>query len=117
MCGGVLQLSSREPARDAATGERSLDFGGRVTRGSVKNFQMELGAPMPADADPIEYAHAGGPGGARVLGADGRRSLLCQFGKVARDEFILDFRHPLSPVQAFALGLTALSRKLSSEGG
>ena len=42
---------------------------------------------------------------------------MLQFGKSARDEFILDFTFPLSPVQAFALALTALARKLASEGG
>ena len=71
---------------------------------------MELGGPMHADDDPSKS-------GCPVLGADGSRPLAFQFGKAGKEEFILDFRHPLSPVQAFALGITALARKLSSEGG
>jgi hypothetical protein len=110
LSGGVLQLASKQPALDASSGTRMLNFGGRVTHGSVKNFQMELGAPMTAEADPAAS-------GCAVLGADGARPLLLQFGKAGKDEFILDFRHPLSPVQAFALGITAIARKLSSEGG
>lgn len=101
--GGLLHLCTKEATLDPQTGARTLHFGGRVRCSSVKNFQMEL----------LE----GGDGATTVLGADGARPLVCQFGKRARDEFILDFRHPLSPIQAFALGLTALARKLSSEGG
>lgn len=109
--GGVLQLSNKEARPDPATGApASLNFGGRVKLGSVKNFQMELGLPIDLAEDP---AATDTP----MLGADGARPLLLQFGKVARDEYILDFRHPLSPVQAFALGITALARKIASEGG
>lgn len=83
--------------------------------GSVKNFQMEHGPPSAPDEPQFPDLESLPDG--TVLGADGARPLLFQFGKLSSDTFILDFRHPLSPVQAFALGLTALARKLSSEGG
>ena len=101
--GGLLVLSSREAALNPTTGVRTLNFGGRVTMGSVKNHQLELGAPQ------------GTPG--PIVGSDGQRPLVFQFGKRAKDVFILDFRHPLSPVQAFGIGITALARKLATEGG
>ena len=114
MCGGgVLQLSHREARPHPQTGAPHLNFGGRVKFGSVKNFQMELGPPSADTSRPDLQSLPPGT----VLGGDGERPLLLQFGKAGSDTFILDFRHPLSPVQAFALGLTALVRKLSSEGG
>ena len=38
-------------------------------------------------------------------------------GKVAKGEYILDYGYPLTPLQALALGLSALSLKLANEGG
>jgi hypothetical protein len=125
MSRGVLHLSTKEAALRPGTGERSLNFGGRVKLGSVKNFQMEINSSSAAGGEgDASRAGAAAEAAARprttstvVVGADGAQPLAFQFGKVGRDEFILDFRHPLSPVQAFALGLTALARKLSSQGG
>lgn len=55
-----------------------LNFRGRVTVPSVKNFQL-------VGADPTD--------------------VLCQFGKVGEDRFHLDYKQPLNAVQAFALAL------------
>ena len=38
--------------------------------------------------------------------------ILLQFGRRAGDSFALDFAHPFSPVQAFAVALSALHSKL-----
>ena len=38
-------------------------------------------------------------------------------GKVAKGEYILDYGYPLTPLQALALGLSALALKLANEGG
>ena len=108
----VLMLVSRESEADPQTGHRTLDFGGRVLLASVKNFQMELALPEGL------HSTAAAPVGDDTNDCRAeRRPLVLQFGKSARDEFILDFTFPLSPVQAFALALTALARKLASEGG
>ena len=37
--------------------------------------------------------------------------------KAAKDEYILDFGYPLTPLQALALGLSALAYKVANEGG
>ena len=55
-----------------------LNFRGRVTVPSVKNFQL-----VGEDASEV----------------------LCQFGKVGDDRFHLDYKEPLNAVQAFALAL------------
>ncbi|XP_051152062.1 tubby-like F-box protein 7 [Andrographis paniculata] len=73
-----------------------LNFHGRVTVASVKNFQLVAAA-----------ADQGGKG-------DGDTMLL-QFGKVGDDTFTMDYRHPLSPFQAFAICLTSFGTKLACE--
>ena len=60
--------------------ENGLNFNGRVTVPSVKNFQL------------VEQ--------------DDRDTVLMQFGKVGEDRFHMDFRAPLTAVQAFAIVLS-----------
>ncbi|KAJ8755681.1 hypothetical protein K2173_022581 [Erythroxylum novogranatense] len=75
-----------------------LNFHGRVTVASVKNFQLV------ATADPSQ------PGG---KGDD--ETVLLQFGKVGDDIFTMDYRQPLSAFQAFAICLTSFGTKLACE--
>ncbi|MQM13645.1 hypothetical protein Taro_046571 [Colocasia esculenta] len=75
-----------------------LNFHGRVTVASVKNFQLV------AAADPTQ------PGG-----VGDEETVLLQFGKVAEDMFTMDYRHPLSAFQAFAICLTSFGTKLACE--
>lgn len=64
-----------------------LDFGGRVTTASVKNFQL-----------------VGSQEGAVVM----------QFGRTSdTDTFVMDYQWPLSAVQAFAVALSAFDTKLA----
>lgn len=81
-------LESRLPTFE--NGYYRLNFHGRVSVPSVKNFQLverPRGAPPHADAQICD---------ARVL---------LQFGKVDAHKFHLDFRAPVTPLQAFALAL------------
>uniref|UniRef100_A0A1D1XMR2 Tubby-like F-box protein n=1 Tax=Anthurium amnicola TaxID=1678845 RepID=A0A1D1XMR2_9ARAE len=75
-----------------------LNFHGRVTVASVKNFQLV------ATVDPSR------PGG---LGDE--ETVLLQFGKVGDDTFTMDYCHPLSAFQAFAICLTSFGTKLACE--
>ncbi|KAL4554119.1 hypothetical protein LXL04_039759 [Taraxacum kok-saghyz] len=75
-----------------------LNFHGRVTVASVKNFQLV------ATLDPSQ------PGGK----GDGETVLL-QFGKVGDDVFTMDFRQPLSAFHAFAICLSSFGTKLACE--
>ncbi|MBA0809305.1 hypothetical protein Gohar_024971 [Gossypium harknessii] len=75
-----------------------LNFHGRVTVASVKNFQLA------ATVDPSQ------PGG-----KGDEEKVLLQFGKVGDDTFTMDYRSPLSPYLAFAICLTSFGTKLACE--
>ncbi|KAK8647819.1 hypothetical protein V6N13_121546 [Hibiscus sabdariffa] len=75
-----------------------LNFHGRVTVASVKNFQLS------ATVDPSQ------PGG-----KGDEEKVLLQFGKVGDDTFTMDYRHPLSAFLAFAISLTSFGTKLACE--
>ncbi|XP_039133476.1 tubby-like F-box protein 8 [Dioscorea cayenensis subsp. rotundata] len=81
-----------------------LNFRGRVTVASVKNFQLiaaaqpPAGAPTPSQPAPPEHD-----------------KIILQFGKVAKDMFTMDYRYPLSAFQAFAICLSSFDTKLACE--
>jgi hypothetical protein len=84
-----------------------LNFRGRVTVASVKNFQLTAAAPPAAGAPtPPHPAPTPPPEHDKVI---------LQFGKVAKDMFTMDFRYPLSAFQAFALSLSSFDTKLACE--
>ncbi|KAJ4772480.1 Tubby-like F-box protein [Rhynchospora pubera] len=99
-----------------------LNFRGRVTVASVKNFQLIAAAgssgptghtgavnPLPA-AGP-----APPPSGAGSASSSDHDKIILQFGKVAKDMFTMDYRYPLSAFQAFAICLTSFDTKLACE--
>uniref|UniRef100_A0A1I8BSL7 WD_REPEATS_REGION domain-containing protein n=1 Tax=Meloidogyne hapla TaxID=6305 RepID=A0A1I8BSL7_MELHA len=63
--------------------QSQLDFNGRVTQESAKNFQ-------------IEYQN---------------RQVL-QFGRIENGAYTLDFREPFSAIQAFAIALASITQRL-----
>ncbi|KAL6999635.1 Tubby-like F-box protein 7 [Sarracenia purpurea var. burkii] len=75
-----------------------LNFHGRVTVASVKNFQLVA---------TMDQSQPGGKGD--------EETVLLQFGKVGDDTFTMDFRQPLSAFQAFAICLTSFGTKLACE--
>ncbi|ONK69035.1 uncharacterized protein A4U43_C05F18610 [Asparagus officinalis] len=75
-----------------------LNFHGRVTVASVKNFQL---------AATIDPSQEGGVGD--------EETVLLQFGKVGDDTFTMDYRQPLSAFQAFAICLTSFGTKFACE--
>jgi len=82
-----------------------LNFRGRVTIASVKNFQLiaassqpPAGAPTPSQPAPPE-----------------QDKIILQFGKVSKDMFTMDYRYPLSAFQAFAMCLSSFDTKLACE--
>lgn len=82
-CGNwSMEITSRRPRWNAKHKSLSLDFRGRVSMASAKNFQLESPFTMS------------------------QGSSLLLFGKVAEQKFVLDYRAPLGRVQAFAAVLS-----------
>ncbi|XP_024020612.1 tubby-like F-box protein 5 [Morus notabilis] len=75
-----------------------LNFKGRVTVASVKNFQLV------AAVDPSH----------NVSEAEQERVIL-QFGKIGKDIFTMDYSYPLSAFQAFAICLSSFDTKPACE--
>ncbi|RWW57560.1 hypothetical protein BHE74_00035641 [Ensete ventricosum] len=82
-----------------------LNFRGRVTVASVKNFQL-VSAVQPA---------AGAPTPSEPPAPSEHDKIILQFGKVAKDMFTMDYRYPLSAFQAFAICLSSFDTKLACE--
>ena len=94
-----------------------LNFRGRVTVASVKNFQLIAAtqpAPAPAPAAAAAAAAAGTPTPSQPTQSDHDKIIL-QFGKVGKDMFTMDYRYPLSAFQAFAICLSSFDTKLACE--
>ena len=84
---GLLALQNRPPWWNVELGSFVLNFGGRVSVASVKNFQL-----CGSDQDYI----------------------MLQFGRIqGRHSFTMDFQHPLTAVQAFAIAISSLQSKIS----
>ncbi|XP_013876777.1 tubby-related protein 4 isoform X1 [Austrofundulus limnaeus] len=81
--GFLYVMANKQPLWNEATQVYQLDFGGRVTQESAKNFQIEL---------------------------DGRQ--VMQFGRIDGNAYILDFQYPFSAVQAFAVALANVTQRL-----
>jgi hypothetical protein len=85
---GLLALQNRPPWWNIELGSFVLNFGGRVSVASVKNFQL-------CDRNDQDY-------------------IMLQFGRIqGRHSFTMDFQHPLTATQAFAIAISSLQSKIS----
>ncbi|KAF4350129.1 hypothetical protein CsatB_008746 [Cannabis sativa] len=75
-----------------------LNFKGRVTVASVKNFQLV------AAAEPCQN-----------VSAAEQEKVILQFGKIGKDIFTMDYRYPLSAFQAFSICLSSFDTKPACE--
>ncbi|KAL6527616.1 Tubby-related protein 3 [Orobanche minor] len=75
-----------------------LNFNGRVTVASVKNFQL------------VASVENGGSGS-----REEHENVVLQFGKVGKDIFTMDYQYPVSAFQAFAICLSSFDTKIACE--
>ncbi|KAL8145026.1 tubby-like F-box protein 5 [Apium graveolens] len=75
-----------------------LNFKGRVTVASVKNFQLVAAVDISQNVPPAE-----------------QEKVILQFGKIGKDIFTMDYRYPLSAFQAFAICLSSFDTKPACE--
>ena len=84
---GLAVFQNRPPWWNVELGAFVLNFGGRVSVASVKNFQL---------CERRDQDH------------------IMQFGRIqGRHNFTMDFQHPLTPAQAFAIAISSLQSKIS----
>mmetsp|Transcript_11899 Transcript_11899/g.19645 ORF Transcript_11899/g.19645 Transcript_11899/m.19645 type:complete len:561 (+) Transcript_11899:86-1768(+) len=91
--GRITYLQNKTPKWDEAHGGHVLNFQGRVTESSVKNFQL----CWPGGEDPDQ--------------------VVLQFGRVGKHKFNMDLRFPLSPFQAFSICVACLDGKIADRKG
>lgn len=85
----MVYMINKPPRWNEQVGAYVLNFNGRVTMASVKNFQL--------------------------VNPDDQETVLLQFGRVGKDSFTMDYRWPLCPVQAFGIALSSFDYKLACE--
>ncbi|XP_076311472.1 protein king tubby 2-like isoform X2 [Tachypleus tridentatus] len=85
----VLELHNKTPIWKNESQTYVLNFHGRVTRPSVKNFQIV--------SDNDAYC------------------IIMQFGRVDENIFTLDYRYPMCGLQAFAIAISSFDTKLACE--
>ncbi|KAK7357228.1 hypothetical protein VNO80_16512 [Phaseolus coccineus] len=88
-----------------------LNFRGRVTVASVKNFQLIAATSMTAPASIGSGPTLSHP----TQSSSDHDKIILQFGKVGKDMFTMDYRYHLSAFQAFAICLTSFDTKLACE--
>ncbi|XP_018438936.1 tubby-like F-box protein 10 isoform X2 [Raphanus sativus] len=102
-----LVLKNKQPRWHEQLQCWCLNFRGRVTVASVKNFQL-VAARQP-------QTQGGTAGGAAAPSHPEQDKVILQFGKVGKDMFTMDYRYPLSAFQAFAICLSSFDTKLACE--
>lgn len=85
----LIELHNKTPVWNEETQSYVLNFHGRVTQASVKNFQI-------VHDNDVDY-------------------IVMQFGRVAEDVFTMDYRYPMCAMQAFAIALSSFDSKLACE--
>ncbi|XP_075516324.1 tubby-like F-box protein 6 isoform X2 [Primulina tabacum] len=93
---GSLILRNKAPRWHEQLQCWCLNFHGRVTVASVKNFQL-VASPENGQVGP-EHG-----------------KVILQFGKVGKDVFTMDYRFPISAFQAFAICLSNFDTKIACE--
>lgn len=85
----LVTMINKSPKWNEQMQAYCLNFNGRVTKASVKNFQL--------------------------VDCDAQDRTILQFGKVGKDSFTMDYAWPLNALQAFAICLTSFDNKLACE--
>ncbi|XP_056222242.1 tubby protein homolog isoform X2 [Seriola aureovittata] len=83
----LVTLVNKSPSWNEQTQSYVLNFHGRVTQASVKNFQ--------------------------IIHPDNDDYIVMQFGRVAEDVFSMDYSFPMCALQAFAITLSSFDGKLA----
>lgn len=109
-----------------------LNFRGRVTVASVKNFQLIASSAESVDNNNNNSNNQNvnnnnhqnnnhvnnttpATAGSSQTSSNDHDKVILQFGKIGKDLFTMDYRYPLSAFQAFAICLSSFDTKLACE--
>lgn len=98
ICVDSLMLKNKAPRWHEQLQCWCLNFKGRVTVASVKNFQLVASVDSSHNVSAVE-----------------QDKVILQFGKIGKDIFTMDYRYPLSAYQAFAICLSSFDTKPACE--
>lgn len=93
---GMLVLRNKAPRWHEQLQCWCLNFNGRVTVASVKNFQL-VASPKNGVSEQAQ------------------ENVILQFGKVGKDVFTMDYQYPISAFEAFAICLSSFDTKIACE--
>lgn len=82
-----------------------LNFHGRVTQASVKNFQLVHASDGKHNILSVNFNSL----------TSTEDYVVLQFGRIADDIFTLDYRFPMCAVQAFGIALSSFDSKWACE--
>ncbi|KAI3704547.1 hypothetical protein L1987_74771 [Smallanthus sonchifolius] len=97
-CNDHLILKNKSPRWHEQLQCWCLNFKGRVTVASVKNFQLVASVGSSHNVSEAE-----------------QNKVILQFGKIGQDIFTMDYRYPISAYQAFAICLSSFDTKPACE--
>ncbi|KAL0735565.1 hypothetical protein Bca4012_011775 [Brassica carinata] len=95
-----LVLSNKTPRWHEQLRCWCLNFHGRVTVASVKNFQLVAAEASSGSGSSPERQN---------------ERIILQFGKVGKDVFTMDYGYPISAFQAFAICLSSFETRIACE--
>ncbi|KAK1440588.1 hypothetical protein QVD17_06417 [Tagetes erecta] len=98
VCDDCLVLKNKSPRWHEQLQCWCLNFKGRVTVASVKNFQLVASVSSSHNVSDAE-----------------QNKVILQFGKIGQDIFTMDYRYPISAFQAFAICLSSFDTKPACE--
>lgn len=98
LSGEPLVLKNKAPRWHEQLQCWCLNFKGRVTVASVKNFQLVANVYPSLNISAAE-----------------QEKVILQFGKIGKDIFTMDYRYPLTAFQAFSICLSSFDSKPACE--
>ncbi|RXG69316.1 Tubby protein-like, partial [Armadillidium vulgare] len=104
----IIELQNKTPVWNEDTQSYVLNFHGRVTQASVKNFQI-----VHEDDNQILLIFLQCQLNTKCVSFVPAEYIIMQFGRVAEDVFTMDYRYPMSALQAFGIALSSFDSKLA----
>lgn len=111
----LVTLVNKSPTWNEQSQSYVLNFHGRVTQASIKNFQIihPDNGTMPLTCGFFLQNKNNQPPHPSTTFTDDY--IVMQFGRVAEDVFSMDYSFPLCALQAFAITLSSFDGKLACE--